>query len=170
MEGIIYNENFLDSHGELFEVLMKNTIWDESMLNRKTASYGKPYNYSQMQYQFQEFTREITEVIENIEELLGFRPNNCLINYYETGSSKMGYHSDQMDILEEGTGVVIISVGEARTLRFRNIKDKSNTIDFNLIPGSLLYMNNDLQNLWQHALIKSNTKKGRMSLTFRKLN
>ena len=122
MEGIIYNENFLDSHGELFEVLMKNTIWDESMLNRKTASYGKPYNYSQMQYQFQEFTREITEVIENIEELLGFRPNNCLINYYETGSSKMGYHSDQMDILEEGTGVVIISVGEARTLRFRNIK------------------------------------------------
>ena len=116
----------------LFETLLSNIIWDDSMVNRKTASFGRPYNYSQMEYPFQEFTQEMKDTIASIEEFLDFRPNNCLINYYENGSSSMGFHSDQTDILEENTGVIIISLGETRTLRFRNIKDRHDNIDFNL--------------------------------------
>ncbi|BAO75737.1 alpha-ketoglutarate-dependent dioxygenase AlkB [Winogradskyella sp. PG-2] len=169
MEGIIYIENFLSNHRWLFETLLNNIIWDESMINRKTASFGRPYNYSQMEYPFQEFTSEMKEIINSIEEFLEIRPNNCLINYYENGNSRMGYHSDQIDILEENTGVIIISLGETRTLQFRNIEDRENTVGFNLVSGSLIYMNNEVQNLWQHAIIKSDTENGRMSLTFRKL-
>ncbi|WP_460220323.1 alpha-ketoglutarate-dependent dioxygenase AlkB [Psychroserpens sp. MEBiC05023] len=169
MEGIIYRENFISHHRSLFEALKNNTIWDESMTARKTASFGRPYNYSQIVYPFQEFTQDILEIIDGIEDLLGFRTNNCLVNYYENGNSTMGFHSDQRDMLEDDTGVVIVSIGATRTLRFRTIEDKSITRDFDLNSGSLIYMNNEVQHIWQHAVIRSNTKNGRMSLTFRKL-
>lgn len=110
--------------------------WDEWMWARKTASFGNAYNYSQISYPYQEFTPELKSIIELISDALGFEPNNCLINYYLDGKSKMGFHSDQTDILYPGTGVAIVSIGETRTLRFRNIKNKEQIHDFALPSGS----------------------------------
>ena len=79
----------------------------------------------------------------------------------------MGYHSDQTDILVPGTGIAIVSLGETRILRFRNIADSEQTVDYSLTAGSLIYMNQEIQQEWQHAIPKSDTEQGRMSLTFR---
>lgn len=81
----------------------------------------------------------------------------------------MGYHSDRTDILEEGTGVAIISIGETRILRFKNIEDNENIIDFELKSGDYVFMTDYVQDEWKHAIIKSNSDNGRISLTFRKL-
>lgn len=169
MEGITYIEKFIDNSNELFKHLESNVEWDARMASRKTASFGKAYNYSQIHYPFQEFSPELKSIINKIANTIGFTPNNCLINYYLDGQSKMGFHSDQTSILSENTGVVIVSLGETRTLRFRNIKDKTLIRDFHLPSGSLIYMTNDIQDHWQHAIPKSKTLNGRMSLTFRKL-
>jgi len=169
MEGITYIENFIDNPLELFEFLRVNVDWDERMSARKTASYGKAYNYSQISYPFQDFTPELKEVVALIKLKIGFEPNNCLINYYLDGKSKMGFHSDQTDILSEGTGVGIVSIGETRTLRFRNIENPEIIKNFQLRSGSFIHMTNQLQNEWQHSIPKSNTENGRMSLTFRKI-
>lgn len=169
MEGITFIENFIENHDDLFESLKSNVIWDERMSARKTASFGKAYNYSQMSYPFQKFPPEIDEIIESIQEVLNFRPNNCLINYYLDGKSKMGFHSDQTDILVENTGVGILSIGETRVLRFRNIANKELKTDFELSAGSFIHMSDAVQTKWQHAIPKSDTEKGRMSLTFRKI-
>ena len=107
--------------------------------------------------------------MNKIEDTIGFKPNNCLVNYYLDGQAKMGYHSDQTDILEEGTGVVIVSLGTTRVIRYRSIVDKAIKNDIPLTPGSLLYMTSEMQKEWQHAIPKANTTEGRMSLTFRKL-
>lgn len=169
MEGITYIENFIDNSSSLFEMLKDNVAWDERMASRKTASFGQAYNYSQISYPFQEFTKEIKAILDSIDTTLGFKPNNCLVNYYLDGTSKMGFHSDQTDILFENTGVGIVSIGETRILRFRNIENRDLIKDFKLPSGSFIHMNNEVQDLWQHAIPKSNTEKGRMSLTFRKL-
>ncbi|MDC8003667.1 alpha-ketoglutarate-dependent dioxygenase AlkB [Aureisphaera galaxeae] len=169
MNGITFIEDFIDSPQDLFNTLKTNVAWDERMSARKTASYGKAYNYSQMSYPFQEFTDELNMIIDAIEATLKFRPNNCLINYYLDGKSKMGFHSDQTDILHEGTGVAIVSIGETRTLRFRNIENREIIEDYDLPSGSLIYMTNEVQDEWQHAIPKSDTENGRMSLTFRKM-
>ena len=58
MNGITFIKNFIDNPTELFNKLKKNVEWDERMSARKTASYGKAYNYSQISYPFQEFTAE----------------------------------------------------------------------------------------------------------------
>ncbi len=169
INGITYVSDFLENHFELFNSLMDNIAWDTRMKARKTASFGKAYNYSHMDYPYQEFTEELNEIVESINNKLYFRPNNCLINLYEGGRSTMGFHSDRTDILFENTGVVIISLGATRTLRFRSIENRKVTIDYNLPSGSLIYMNNRVQATWQHAVPESNTTKERVSLTFRKL-
>ncbi|WP_219011673.1 hypothetical protein [Aquimarina litoralis] len=48
MIGITYLQNFIDKPTALFDLLKSNVIWDERMSARKTASYGKAYNYSQI--------------------------------------------------------------------------------------------------------------------------
>ncbi|MFC0518007.1 alpha-ketoglutarate-dependent dioxygenase AlkB [Mucilaginibacter angelicae] len=169
MEGILYIENFIVDPASLFSFLTMNVVWDERMATRKTASYGVAYNYSQISYPFQQFLPELSSIIQKLANTLGFEPNNCLLNYYLDGKAKMGYHSDQTDILYPGTGVAIISVGEPRIFRFRNIQNKEEFVNYELTPGSLIYMSREIQDLWQHAIPASDTDKGRISLTFRKI-
>ena len=167
MEGIKYIENFIGNDLEMFNYVVLNTKWDESMKSRKTASYGASYNYSQITYPKIEFTSEIEMIKNSIVPFVGFCPNNCLINYYIDANSKMGYHSDQIDILDNLTGVVIVSLGDERVIRFRNIENKNNILDFKLKSGSLFYMDQEVQRKWQHSVIKGNGE--RISLTFRKI-
>lgn len=169
MDGITYINSFIEEHSSLYKLLETTVEWDTRMKARKTASFGKAYDYSQISYPFQEFTDELNSLVSAIGNVLHFTPNNCLINFYTDGSSSMGYHSDQTDILAENTGVVIVSLGETRTLRFRSIENKDEKVDFQLPSGSLIYMTNAVQEKWQHAIPKANTVSGRMSLTFRNL-
>lgn len=169
MDGILHIENFVESPDKLFSFLKENIDWDERMIARKTASFGEAYNYSQIQYPHQPFPAEIETINVRLEPVIGFKPNNCLINYYLDGKSKMGYHSDQIDILKEDTGIAIVSVGETRTLKFRNIKSPSDYLSYELSSGSLIYMTQEIQKAWQHAIPKSDTENGRISLTFRQM-
>jgi alkylated DNA repair dioxygenase AlkB len=170
MEGILYIENFIADPASLFSFLTMNVVWDERMAARKTASYGVAYNYSQISYPFKQFLPELSAIIQKLANTLGFEPNNCLLNYYVDGKAKMGYHSDQTDILYPGTGVAIISVGELRTFRFRNIENKDELVNYELTSGSLIYMTQEVQAQWQHSIPESDTENGRISLTFRKIS
>lgn len=169
MEGITFIENFINHPSELFNILTNSVKWDERMTARKTASFGKAYNYSQIEYPFQEFLPELTKIIDSLKPIIGFEANNCLINYYMDGNSKMGYHSDQIDILAVNTGIAIVSIGESRILKFRNIENKNEFVEFELNAGSLIYMTQEIQEKWQHSIPKSDTKNGRISLTFRQI-
>ena len=169
MVAIQLIENFIDHPSALFDWLKTNLTWDDSMMARKTASFGRAYNYSQLRYPYQDFIPELKAIVDSINERLEFEPNNCLINYYVDGNSKMGFHSDQIDMLHEGTGVAILSLGETRTLRFRNIKHRDIVQDYHLPSGSLIYVPNEVQTKWQHAVPRSETTNSRMSLTFRKM-
>ncbi|SFD89561.1 2OG-Fe(II) oxygenase superfamily protein [Chitinophaga sp. CF118] len=169
MHGIKYIEEFVSAPEELFRLLKVNVEWDNRMANRKTASFGVAYNYSQLSYPYTRFIPELEDIATRIEEEFGFEPNNCLINYYLDGNSKMGFHSDQTDLLVENTGIAILSVGETRTLRFRKIQEQDELIDFELPSGSLIYMTQEVQRVWQHSIPQSDTSNGRMSLTFRQI-
>ncbi|OMP78091.1 hypothetical protein [[Flexibacter] sp. ATCC 35208] len=48
MNGITFIPEFINHAGELYQFLHDHADWDTSMLARKTVSYGKAYNYSQM--------------------------------------------------------------------------------------------------------------------------
>ncbi|QOW44867.1 MULTISPECIES: alpha-ketoglutarate-dependent dioxygenase AlkB [Acinetobacter] len=169
MKDILYIDNFIEDPQKLFEVLSHKIVWDSRMTARKTASFGKAYNYSQMSYPEVTFLEELKPLIVQIENVLGFEPNNCLINFYENGQARMGWHSDQTDILYPETGVAIVSLGSERILKFRKIGNPEITKEYLLASGSLLYMTQSVQKEWQHAIPKHETDQARMSLTFRKI-
>ncbi|WP_052598064.1 alpha-ketoglutarate-dependent dioxygenase AlkB [Aureispira sp. CCB-QB1] len=169
LNGTSLIPNFVKKPNVLFQTILKNTPWNESIKSRKTASFGLAYNYAPMAYPFQEMLPCISILCQKISIPLQFFPNNCLINLYENGQSKMGYHSDRIDILAPNTGIVIISLGATRILRFRNILNKDQKRDIELLSGSLFYMDQTVQKNWQHSIPKSQTISSRMSLTFRQI-
>jgi alkylated DNA repair dioxygenase AlkB len=60
-------------------------------------------------------------------------------------------------------------LGGTRTFRFRKIDEKDLKINYILTGGSLIYMTNEMQAIWQHGIMQENTEEGRISLTFRKM-
>lgn len=165
---IYQKADFLESPSSLF-ITLKNTVtWDERMKARKTASFGVSYDYSQIAYPQTEMLPVLNEVCKLIEQELGFYPNNCLLNYYQDGSSSMGFHSDSSEELALGTGVAIVSLGSVRNIVYRS-KANSTEFSYPLQSGSLLYMSQEMQEHWLHAIPKVENVGERISLTFRKI-
>lgn len=163
---ILLIQEFYPRNAELFSELMASVEWDDSMTARKTASFGKPYDYSQMSYQATEMPPCLEDVAEHLREQLGVQFNNCLLNLYETGLNTMGFHSDETENLLPGTGVAIVSLGSERTITFRSL-DQTILVDYCLKPGSLLYMGLEVQDHWMHAIRKQEIAELRISLTWR---
>lgn len=156
-----------DAATALFDSLLAHVEWDERMKSRKTACFGQTYDDSGVDYQLVPMHPVLVPLCEAVERQLGFRPTNCLLNYYETGRSSMGFHSDATHNLAEGTGVAIVSLGARRELTFRSKSDQSVLIDFPLPHGSLFYMTQLTQDHWTHAVRKTETDEARISVTFR---
>lgn len=167
---IVLLNNFVANHNSLLEQTMNTCDWDKSMNARWTASFGIPYEYNGMEYPVKPFPDFMLSMISEISNTIrGLEPNNCLVNLYHDGDSSMGFHSDNLEQLVEGTGVAIISLGSTRTLRYKNKTYKDNVHDYELKAGSLVYMDDDVQAEWLHAIPKCDTTEPRISLTFRQL-
>jgi hypothetical protein len=155
---------------ELYNHLRDRIDWDLRISARKTACFGLPYNYSGLTYEYQPMHSLLLPLCARLKETLGFEPNSCLINYYKDGRDKMGFHSDEIDNLEAGTQIIIISLGVDRKLSFRSTGDYSVRSQYLLTHGSLLYMSQRTQEFWSHAIKRANVLEGRISLTFRRID
>lgn len=166
---VIHASAFLPAHDELFMVLNSDVEWEERVKKRPTASYGVPYNYSGLTYAEKPMHPRLVPICDQLEPVIGFRPNNCLLNYYASGSARMGFHVDDTENLAEGTGVAIVSLGAPRTLTFSAMSDQEDRREFRLNGGSLLYIPNEVQGHWLHAVLKEPGAGPRISLTFRQV-
>jgi alkylated DNA repair dioxygenase AlkB len=81
----------------------------------------------------------------------------------------MGFHSDNVGDIAEETGVVIVSLGGERILRFKWKGDPAVNHDFRLASGSLLFMSRELQKTWTHGVPKQAESDQRISLVFRRI-
>ncbi len=155
---------------KLYTELRDRIDWDLRISARKTACFGLPYNYSGLDYAYQPMHPLLLPICAELLQTLGFEPNSCLINYYEDGRAKMGFHSDEIDNLEAGTQIIIISLGVDRKLSFRSRTDYSQRLNYLLPHGSLLYMSQRTQEFWSHAIKRASVPEGRISLTFRRID
>ena len=166
---VILDYRFLHDSDALFSVLVEEVPWDTRIQARKTASFGEPYNYSGIQYEPQPMLPLLIPLVDKLETRLGHRPNNCLLNYYPNGDATMGFHSDSTTELEIGTGIAIVSLGSERILTFQYKRGEKQEFEYPLPGGSLLYMSQEVQQDWRHAVRKQREADGRISLTFRRI-
>lgn len=165
--GILYIEGFLPNEAEVFDWALANVAWDERIRARKTASYGRPYNYAGLDYAEIPFPPILERVRAAASKRVGIEANNCLLNYYPDGHSRMGWHADRTEGLVGG--VAIVSLGCTRSLRFRRTANLEDRLNYELAPGSLLYLPQSVHQEWQHALPRNMRRLPRISLTFRQL-
>ena len=160
-------EKFYNNSDELFEKLISSVIWDERIKSRRTASFGVSYDYSGIEYPQTDMPTFLLDICKTIEQVLGFLPNNCLMNYYPNGNSTMGFHSDSSEELLDDTGVAILSLGSDRHIWYRSKQHKQIKLSYLLKSGALLYMDDHVQQDWTHAILKEADIGARISLTFR---
>ncbi len=164
-----YVRQFVDAPDTLFSWLCENVEWNRTLRARMTASFGLPYDYSNMTYPEAPMPAPLVRVCDSLERELGFRPNNCLLNHYPDGVSTMGFHFDSTEELEAGTGVAIVSVGAERTLTYRSRLDPEVLVPVLLEAGSMLYMDDRVQDEWMHGVRRQTGAGPRISLTFRRI-
>lgn len=160
-------EDFVPDSLALFAQL-ESIPWDERIRARRSASFGRPYNYSGIVWPDAPFPDLLVPLLDRLAARLGYRSNNCLANYYPDGDASMGLHSDSTEELVEGTGIAVVSLGAERVITFRNQLDRQRIERYPLRSGSLLYMSAAMQRDWKHGILASDqVAGGRISLTFR---
>jgi len=164
---IRYLPGVVETPEPIFQHVQNETMWDERMAARRTASFGVPYNYSGIWYPDTPMPELIASLVTEVSSRVGHPINNCLANLYPDGSSTMGFHSDSTAELAPDSTVSVLSLGQARTLTFRRKDARKRLLEYLLEPGSLLIMEPSVQALWQHALLKTADAGPRISLTFR---
>jgi alkylated DNA repair dioxygenase AlkB len=165
---IRYIANALTDADAALAFVTRDVQWDETMRARKTASFGRPYNYSGQSYPAREMPSVIAAIGARATTLAGHAFDNCLCNLYETGRNTMGFHVDSYEGLVPSSWISIASLGATRTLVFRS-SDRARVVDVPLEHGSILLMNAVTQRDWQHAVKREPGAGSRVSLTFRQM-
>lgn len=178
-------EDFLDSNeaDHLLDQLTNTLEWrqDRVTLFGKShpiprlqcfiAQQGVQYRYSNLTMEGYGFPRVLELIKQKIEETTNHPFNAVLCNLYRDGQDSMGWHSDNEAELGEDPVIASLSLGSQRTFRLRELKNRKETVDFELSHGSLLVMKEGVQNEWEHSVPKRlRVKQQRINLTFRLIN
>lgn len=144
---------------------------------RLIAFYGDSgieYRYSGTRWTASEWSPALADIRDRLTAGLGICFNSVLCNLYRDGSDSMGWHAD--DEPELGTCPVIASISLGASRRFilrrhaESALQKRERIEFVPAHGSLLVMQGDIQEHWQHAVPRTRNPVGpRINLTFRRI-
>jgi hypothetical protein len=185
---VYYDDAFLSTEeaDKAYEHLLKNTKWEKTAkINRWVALHelqGDDEDISDGGYKYRDapgasqigFSETILDIKRRAEEWYQQKSgqsvtfNVCLLNFYEDGQQRIGWHSDREE-LGRDTPIASISLGATRTFLLRakqdGVRDRSR---MELTSGSLVVMENICQLLYLHSIPKQNdVTGGRINLTFR---
>ena len=180
---ILFMRNFLSpNEAKCYFDLLQNTIrWKQEEVKfygktypvpRKTAWYGYEgfnYSYSGINCFPEIWTKELVEIKSQIER---FIPNedftSVLLNLYNNGNDKMGWHADDEKELGKNPTIASVSLGETRRFDIKHKQNKDLHYKFELTSGSFLIMRGALQHNWVHQIpAQKKVKVPRINLTFR---
>lgn len=175
----LFNEQIKVSYDEILKTLQESGVkLHDKLKSRSTMNFGKVYQYNGVEYEETDyddipstlyFIGDKARTFLNLHFGIDMDINNCLVNIYSNGKQKMGYHSDDVEQLVDGTGVLIVSIGSARILAFRKKGEIETADEFVLTNGSIFYMDAKCQEEYEHAILASTDDTPRISLTFRQL-
>ena len=172
----------LKESNQYLDLLLHNILWqnDEAIIfgkhiitRRKVAWYGDSnyfYTYSNTTKQALEWTKELSDLKQIVEQRTETKFNSCLLNLYHDGNEGVTWHSDNEKGLGSNTTIASLSFGAERTFSFKH-KQTKQTISIILEHGSLLVMKDTTQMHWLHSLPKSKKiTRPRINLTFRTIS
>lgn len=182
--------NFLDSQKcqELLDIIINNHFSDVKLYNkdgnptkvRHSMVFGEieAYKYEIRGEKIEspvipwEYFPELLEIREKIYSLLCNEVDKdninrqtfhtCSVHVYMTGDTQIKPHRDKE--MKSGTIIASISLGSTRTMRFQRYE---NTVDFELLQGTLCLIRPPTNDYWLHSIPQDDTKTIRVSIIFR---
>ena len=180
---ILFMRNFftLTEAKLYFDLLQNNISWKQEEVKfygktypvpRKTAWYGYEgfnYSYSGITCFPEIWTKELLEIKSQIERFIPEEDfTSVLLNLYNNGNDKMGWHADDEKELGRNPTIASVSLGETRRFDIKHKQNKDLQFKFELTSGSLLIMRGALQHHWVHQIpAQKKVKEPRINLTFR---
>ena len=111
----------------------------------------------------------ISDLRNMLVSTLGQQFNVALVNLYEDGTQKLGWHSDDVGVANGS--IASISLGATRRFGIRKKRTTESVrtnLDVALHHGTLLVMSGPMQQYWQHCLHPDNAcNTPRINITFR---
>ncbi|WP_371188474.1 alpha-ketoglutarate-dependent dioxygenase AlkB [Thalassotalea maritima] len=177
---LCYFPNFLAGSADtLYQQLEQSLDWQQGHIKmfgkviaipRLQAWYGDDqafYRYSGVTMHPLPWTPLLWQLKELCEQTCRAPFNSTLANYYRHQQDSMGWHSDNEKELGSAPVIASLSFGQARRFCLKH-KSSGERFEILLQSGSLLIMQGQLQQQWQHALPKSSkAMQGRINLTYR---
>jgi alkylated DNA repair dioxygenase AlkB len=103
-----------------------------------------------------------------VEAFARIRFNSVGLNLYRDERDSVAMHSDRNEMLDPGSPVVLLSLGEARRMHVTSKARPRRSFDVLLEPGSIFTMGGAAQDHWEHGIPKGREPVGmRISLAFR---
>ncbi len=178
---VSYAPNFLsvDEANIAFEELAATLEWRQDnivlfgkkmKIPRLQAWYGDSnasYMYSGLLMQAMPWTESLDRLKSRCEKQCNKQFNSVLANLYRNGADSMGMHADDEPELGTKPTIASLTLGAARNFIF---KHKLNKQKYSLVleHGSLLVMQGNTQQYWQHGMNKTKrVNNPRINLTFR---
>ena len=141
--------------------------------SRKTAYYGDyDYAYSTTLHVKKSIMEPsfLHSCIHTINQVFPTAEvNSVLINYYPNGKSVIPFHSDNEHSICQNSFIFTYSIGQTRTMLFRDHTTKNLLCKTRLSHNSLIIFSKLSQSHFEHSIAADNTVDPRLSLTFRKL-
>jgi len=142
---------------------------------RLVAWYGDPeavYSYSGLTLEPLPWHPLLRQMRQRLERFSGHRFNSVLANAYRDGRDSMGWHSDDEPELGPAPAIASLSLGATRRFLLRPKRSggggRRASLALTLGHGSLLMMQGDSQQRFQHALPRTQRPVGlRINLTYR---
>ncbi len=161
-----------------------NEISDLLMICPKIKIYGKlchqnrdvgffsdtidTFNYSGTKTNSNRLTSNLKNMLNIINNHYSANFNGILINRYNSGTDYISAHSDDTKVYDDNAGVIIISFGCQRILRFRDKLTKKIVRNILTNNNEIIQMNAEQQKLFTHEIPVEKNKIGvRYSFTFR---
>ncbi len=135
------------------------------------APAGVSYRYSGVTHEGGGLGRPLRVLTAEVGRAVAGDPatfDTVLASLYRDGEDRVGWHADDEVALGPEPALAILSLGAARTLRFRP-RGGGGSRAVELRSGDLLYMAPGVQTAWQHALPPRRDAGTRVSLGFRRL-
>lgn len=179
---VVYYEHFFSKELSdfYFKTLLDRIEWQEDTVKvfgktylqpRLTALYANnknPYSYSNLILYPKDFTKELTQIKDQIEQVVQTNFTSCLANLYRNGQDSNGWHADNEKELGDQPIIASVTFGAERIFHFKHRHQPHLKNKLVLNHGSLLVMKGHTQTNWLHQLPKTKKNIGkRINLTFR---
>ena len=177
-----YYPSFFDT--QVARTLTKSLLSEVAFSQDTITLYGKQHNVPRLQawfgsagYQYSgllmkplSWTPSLLAIKEKVEHFSGYQFNSALVNLYRNQHDSVSWHSDDEPELGKHPVIASISLGATRTFKLKHKESKEN-LTIPLVEGSLLMMEGETQEYWQHAVLKEKKVSGpRINITFRQLH